>query len=825
MLQKLEKTHSELKYSRVNNEQHENQFEATKQILSKSWCSPSFLFTKSKLFYTILFVFVIISGVMIVGIVGYKTNNTNDNEKIPVDDAVEKNDQHPQLRRGSSYNKAYEPEKLGHMNVYFRKSKERGDRQDLERYRFPVARYDRDRFPIRGPFLSFMPQVPLFVDRVTQQTIAIAATGVYILPPLINFFGRRFSVAELIVSGYASLVSSGIPPSGPINMMSYFQPVPLYGAGIPRIDPVGGGFIGGIRTKYKSFHIRSKPRKYVNIDSAYETEEGDNDDDDETYDKGSSYSEQDYRKRPLQHYRRPDTYRKRTKSTTRTMKTTTPAIPVADIEWGECAHPALLGTPAECGFLSVPLDYNHPKEKKIKIALSRIKHTVTDDKFQGIMLINPGGPGQSGLPLALLALGLPSEVSETYDFIGFDPRGVGRSEPAISCSSSPPSSSSEPAPEPVPSTQILEDIWLNASKTYAMICAKNNKEFLSHMTTVDIAKDMESIRLALRQNKINYYGFSAGTYLGQIYATLYPTRVRRMVLDSNLDPDKIWYSASLDSPIGIDRNIEIWFQWLAKYHKFYRLGDTKSEVRERWYNVRDQLKKNPINGIIGPLEWTALFYGVAYTQETWLSFGAAFSELVNKKDDTLILQELQNLINGQQGDSGDAFLFIVCTDAPWPRDWEKSRIEYWRIFSKAPIVTWNSAWQFSPCQFWSQKGHKPLDVNGEKIGDMLLVTQTLDPVVSLDYNLRVRELFPRSRLIAVENGTTHSSSLRGNPCVDNPIIAYLQSGQVPPREADNIADVKCSPLPEPSPTPLMAPKKKLKFRDYLCKQPHYRRSR
>jgi pimeloyl-ACP methyl ester carboxylesterase len=103
------------------------------------------------------------------------------------------------------------------------------------------------------------------------------------------------------------------------------------------------------------------------------------------------------------------------------------------------------------------------------------------------------------------------------------------------------------------------------------------------MTTVDSARDMDSIRAALGQNKISYYGFSYGTYLGQVYSTLFPSHVRRLIMDSNVDPRKVWYQANLDQDIAFNRNIKIWFGWLAQHHSFYHLGNTEKAVEHRWY--------------------------------------------------------------------------------------------------------------------------------------------------------------------------------------------------------------------------------------------------
>ena len=99
------------------------------------------------------------------------------------------------------------------------------------------------------------------------------------------------------------------------------------------------------------------------------------------------------------------------------------------------------------------------------------------------------------------------------------------------------------------------------------------------MTTIDAARDMDSIRAALGQKQINYYGFSYGTYLGQVYSTLFPSHVRRLVMDSNVDPRDVWYKANLNQDVAFNRNIKIWFAWLAKYHNVYHLGSTEKAVR------------------------------------------------------------------------------------------------------------------------------------------------------------------------------------------------------------------------------------------------------
>jgi pimeloyl-ACP methyl ester carboxylesterase len=159
----------------------------------------------------------------------------------------------------------------------------------------------------------------------------------------------------------------------------------------------------------------------------------------------------------------------------------------------------------------VPLDYGDPTGQQIRIAVSRIEHTSSS--YQGVILTNPGGPGGSGLDLnTFLVSALEGEgfgaAAADYDWIGFDPRGVGSSQPAISCI---PDYFGPDRPDYVPRTPTLLNYWLSASQSYAHACANATPlqaALLHHMTTRDVAMDLDRIRQALGQDQITYYGFS-----------------------------------------------------------------------------------------------------------------------------------------------------------------------------------------------------------------------------------------------------------------------------------------------------------------------------
>ncbi|CAF1327914.1 unnamed protein product [Adineta ricciae] len=253
----------------------------------------SHVHTRRLRMFCVVLLLLFIAGGSIVALANYQARHsnvvTNMKKQNDMEDSSDENgeaeqanndDQHFQLRSYTEHHKPKSPERVGHVNIYINKDGyRRNNRRDNQRLRFPVLQYDRRHMPFNGPFLSFMPRIPIFVDRYTKQTLIFSPTGgVYIIPPLINFYGKMYSVAELIASGYASLVSSGVPPIAPINMIPFFLPQPLIGRDIPAINHLTGGFKGGLRTSLGSFSI-SKPYKTVNnIEEINETEEDDDDD-------------------------------------------------------------------------------------------------------------------------------------------------------------------------------------------------------------------------------------------------------------------------------------------------------------------------------------------------------------------------------------------------------------------------------------------------------------------------------------------------------------------------------------------------------------------
>jgi pimeloyl-ACP methyl ester carboxylesterase len=472
------------------------------------------------------------------------------------------------------------------------------------------------------------------------------------------------------------------------------------------------------------------------------------------------------------------------------------------IHWGSCSDPTLVKYKAQCGFLVVPLDYARPRGQKIKIAVSRVKHTVSAKNYQGVMLVNPGGPGGSGLIYSVLQGAIPNSAGNAYDWIGFDPRGVGSSKPALTCD---PSFFKPPRPPYRPTTFAIERKWVQRSKAYAAACArtKTQRALIRHVRTVDSVNDMESIRKALGQRRINYYGFSYGTYLGQVYATLHPDRVRRFVWDSSVNPQRVFYKSNQDQDRAFQRTFNIYFRWLAKYESVYHVGKTLAEVRAKYLATIAALDKHPAKGVLGGDELIDDITNAAYYVYGWVDIAQAYSDYINKgnPDELIAMYKDANPTTPGGDNSYAMYLATQCTDAPWPRSQAKLDSDNWILDQHYDYLTWSNAWFNGPCAYWKAPAHQPVHVTGKKVhAKILMIDETFDPATPYPGNLVVRSLFPTASLIEGKNGSTHAGSLSGVACTDDTIANYLLHGTTPKRLAGVRSDKVCPPVPQPVPS-------------------------
>ncbi len=467
------------------------------------------------------------------------------------------------------------------------------------------------------------------------------------------------------------------------------------------------------------------------------------------------------------------------------------------LRWHRCAA---LAAPLRCASLRVPLDYRRPGGRKITLALSEVPATATSGRL-GALLVNPGGPGGSGLNLAAgVAAGLDQSVAARYDIIGFDPRGVGSSTPALRCD---PSFFAGVRPNYVPATKAAEQVLIGRAKTYASDCEQRYGWLLPHLTTQDTARDIDSIRAALRLPQISYFAYSYGTYIGQVYATMFPSRVRRMVLDSTVDPTRAWYLDNIDQDYAFQGRMDAFFSWVASHHAVYGLGTTRAQVSTAWYRARAQLAAHPVrvtdSTAIGADEFDDTFLVGGYSNGVWPALASATASYLHQGSTGALVAAYEE--QGVQHENEFAIYNAVeCSDVNWPRNWAKWDADTRKVYSTAPFEAWDNAWFNAACAFWPVRGPaQPMQINGKGLPGILMLQGTLDAATPYAGAQRAHKALPSARMVVVEGGGNHGQSLASPPnaCVNGYLNRYLGTGALPQRPG--LVNATCAALPPPAP--------------------------
>ena len=445
--------------------------------------------------------------------------------------------------------------------------------------------------------------------------------------------------------------------------------------------------------------------------------------------------------------------------------------------------------------LRVPLHYARPGGRTITLALSRVAATAPASQQQGDLLVNPGGPGASGLGLAAsVADGLSPGVAADYNIIGFDPRGVGSSVPALSCD---PSFFSGVRPDYIPSGAAAERTLISRARSYAADCEKRDGWLLPYMTSQDAARDMDSIRAALGVPKISYFSYSYGTYLGQVYATLFPHHLRRMVLDSTVDPTGAWYADNIAQDYAFEGRMEAFFAGPAAHNATYGLGGTRNAVDQAWYRARARLQAHPVDGRIGADDFDDTFLAGGYSNALWPVAGALAAYLHNGVTSQLVSQYRDEGVQGEN-EFGSTTRWSAVTSTgrgtgpsgtPAPAGCTGRR-------RSRPGTTPGST---PPARSGRCGGPHPLQIKGAGLPGILMLQGTLDAATPYAGAQAAHRLLPSARMVVVEGGGNHGQSLAEPPntCVYGDLNRYLATGALPNRPG--LVNATCPALPPPPP--------------------------
>ncbi|WP_430542479.1 alpha/beta hydrolase [Streptomyces iconiensis] len=461
------------------------------------------------------------------------------------------------------------------------------------------------------------------------------------------------------------------------------------------------------------------------------------------------------------------------------------------IDWKACPQEWSQPRDVRCGTVTVPVDYAEPGGDTIDLAVNRFPSQGTEEQRQGSLFLNPGGPGGSGMA-AVMTVGrnwaVWKNVIAAYDLVGFDPRGVGHSAP-VSCVD-PQQHARAPKPDPVPRTEADRQRAHESARAYARGCRARSGAHLPHVNTPDTARDMDVIRAALGEKKLSYLGMSYGTYLGAVYGTLFPRHVRRMALDSVVNPSNVWYENHRTQVRAFERRFGEWLEWIARHDDTFHLGSTAAGVRERWEKLLAESRREPLGGRVGPYELTELFMMTMYSNSAWVPRATAWSEYEAGRPQSLV--EAARPTMEENGTA--AYTAVNCNDAPWPKDLARWDRDAERLHERAPLVAWFSQRMSLPCASWPEKHGGPVDVRTrEGLPPVLIVQNEGDAATPLEGATELHRRFEGSRVITVQGEGQHIATQLVNPCVNRRVDAYLLHGTV------DDADVTCDRVAPPEP--------------------------
>ncbi|WP_299538247.1 alpha/beta hydrolase [uncultured Streptomyces sp.] len=465
------------------------------------------------------------------------------------------------------------------------------------------------------------------------------------------------------------------------------------------------------------------------------------------------------------------------------------------VAWTSCATKAR--PTLQCATVSTPLDHADPAGRRITLALTRVPHT--SKTYQGPLLVNPGGPGGSGLGMAgFVASALPAEVAAQYDVIGFDPRGVGRSTPRLDCV---PDHFAPPRPDSVPTSYAVELANRDRAAAFAGACGAKYGDLLPYLDTPSAAEDLDVIRRALGAERVNYFGYSYGTYLGAVYAKLHPDRVRRLVLDSVVDPTGVWYEDNLAQDQAFDARHKAFAAWVARHDAAYGLGGDPAAVERSWYAMRAALAAHPADGRVGAAELEDTFMPGGYYDGYWPALAEAFAAFVHDGDDTVLTAAYDSLgaVDADGANGYAVYAAVQCRDAEWPRRWNTWRNDAWAVHRKAPFMTWNNTWYNAPCATWPVEPRTPVRVTNDRIPPALLFQATDDAATPYEGAVSLHRKLKGSALVVEEGGGNHGITLSGSACLDRHLADYLARGTVPRGGSAGRPDAVCAAQPEPRP--------------------------
>ncbi|MEU1719900.1 alpha/beta fold hydrolase [Nonomuraea sp. NPDC005692] len=467
-----------------------------------------------------------------------------------------------------------------------------------------------------------------------------------------------------------------------------------------------------------------------------------------------------------------------------------PAADTDQIAWGPCTDikrpdgepPAQQDASVRCGKLAVPLDYSRPDGDKLELAL--IKLAATDPKKRlGSMVFNFGGPGASGVDTLDQAAKALTSLRAHYDLVSFDPRGVERSA-GVRCGDSA-QMDRFVSLDTLPTNAQTHQESLDANKEFAQLCQQHSGKVLPYVGTVNAARDMDRIRAAVGDPKLNYVGMSYGTQLGAVYATQFPKNVGRMLLDAPLDPTVTFEQRTLTQTRGFQQAYESFLRSCVKGG--CEVGKDVTTANANVENLMNRLTTKPLQVDGRKLTQGLASTGVAaalYSELTWPFLEKALGEALKGHGEALMY--LADSYTGRSEDGTystqmTSFPAITCVDtAERPSEAELRRTEA-AALRISPLF--GSEGSGGLCRVWPAKGsNQARHVNATGSAPILVVGGKGDPATPYQWAPRLTAQLRTARLVTYE-GEGHGAYLSGSKCVQGLVDAYLVEGKLPAKGA------------------------------------------
>jgi pimeloyl-ACP methyl ester carboxylesterase len=449
----------------------------------------------------------------------------------------------------------------------------------------------------------------------------------------------------------------------------------------------------------------------------------------------------------------------------------------APLRWSACAASA--GPKGyQCATLQVPINYSDPSAGTIGLALDRHQATGT---VEGSLLEDPGGPGVSGVDFLSTLVGeMPATMVEHFNIVGFDPRGVGQSDP-VTCGTGS-QLDSELSVDPSPTTSAGWNALVAADHSFVDGCQQRSGKLLRYVGTVNAARDMDRIRAALGESKLNYLGFSYGTYLGAVYAQLFPSRVRAMVLDGALDPALSQVATVTAQSAALDKEL---VAFLAECSDGQCGWDPSGGPAAAFNTLLARVTAHPVSvsGSTQKVGPAALLYGTAaalYSTASWPELGQSLAALASGNGDPML--ELFNdymgrASNGTYSNVVEAESAIDCASYPVP-GLSAIKADGSAISKAAPVFGLLDLDSLATCAVWPFKPDlRPAPIHADGTPPIVVVGSTGDPITPYAWAKALASQLQHGVLLT-RTGYGHTA-YGASSCIRTDVDNYFLHLQVP----------------------------------------------